>query len=97
MPAVHPRWLTVLPDVVRFVEVAGLTLAVVLTRTERGYVATHLRTGVWGYGATADDAVADCGDALAHERRWYLDEAGAYLDLSAGERAKRAAIREVFG
>ena len=99
MPAaVHPHWyLSTLPDTTRYVDVRGVTLPVVVSKTERGHLALHVASGVWGYGGTVEAAVADCGDALAQDVAWYVSGYGATLPLDGAEREKRVALRALFG
>ena len=95
--AVHPRWLSTLPDTTRYVDVRGVTLPVVVTKTERGHLALHVASGVWGYGGTVEAAVADCGDALTQDVAWYLEQEGARMVLHGTEYEKREALRKTFG
>ena len=85
-----------LPDLTRHVEVDGHVLPVSITATGGGYLALHTPTGEYGYALTEDDAVAECGEALAHAKAFYLDGPCAGMEMPGNLQKKRAALRETF-
>ena len=94
--AVHMAWLNTLPDVTRFVTVAGKTLAVSVTEEDSGILATHLDTGCWGYGETVEGAMHDIALMLENDREWYCTGEGSRMYLHGRMYDRRAAIQRVF-
>ena len=95
--AVHAGWLPTLPDLTRFVEVAGKHLSVAVHKHDGKYVAMHHPTKCWGYGPTIDAALSDVALMLANDRDWYCHGEGARLYLHGRMYERRAAIQRAFG
>jgi hypothetical protein len=86
-----------LPDATRHVEIAGRTLPVSITQEDHGYLATHMDTGCWGYGDTADAALADIALMLEKDRAFYLEGPCAGMEMPGVLMKRRAALRRTFG
>lgn len=87
----------ILPEITRFVYVAGVNLTVQVYREGTGWLAWHIETGCWGYGVTIECAVRDIALMLANEHDWFVVGEGSRMYLHGRMYERRAAIQKTFG
>lgn len=95
--AVHPVCPDVSPQVTRFVQLAGVSFTIRVTREGDRWLAWHEATGCWGYAGTITGAMEDITLMLANERDWYCTGEGARLYLHGRMHERRAAVQKAFG
>lgn len=95
--SIHPIRPDVLPQMTRFVVVAGVTFTVQMHKERGKWLAWHDATRCWGYAATVDGALEDIALMLANERDWWCDGEGSRMYLYGRQFERRAAVQKAFG
>lgn len=87
----------VLPQMTRFVQVAGVSFTVHVTKEEGSWLAWHDETGCWGWAPTVDAALEDVALMLSNDKDWFCDGEGSRLYLYGRAYQRRAAVQLAFG